>query len=225
MLGFRQLSPLSHDRRESSPASGAGNALGHSKPPRVPQTEDNGQPHWTTLAGRKAGDATAHEQQSRRGPRPGEELPGPPGSRWHRPGYGKRRDPCPPRPGRCRQDHHGRNPRRAAKPHERQRRGARRGPSPRRTRQAGQGVAGADRHRQPARRRCPRAHRGRLVTHVAGFYPCPRDPRDVIALTGLTEKKDQRTGTLPGGQVRRLDVARAVVGNPELVFLDEPTTG
>jgi len=64
-----------------------------------------------------------------------------------------------------------------------------------------------------------------LVTHVAGFYPHPRDPHEVIALTGLTEKKDQRTGTLPGGQVRRLDVARAVVGNPELIFLDEPTTG
>jgi ABC-2 type transport system ATP-binding protein len=64
-----------------------------------------------------------------------------------------------------------------------------------------------------------------LVTHVASFYPCPRDPNEVIALTGLTEKKDQRIGALSGGQVRRLDVARAVVGNPELIFLDEPTTG
>ena len=64
-----------------------------------------------------------------------------------------------------------------------------------------------------------------LVTHVASFYPCPRDPHEVIALTGLTDKKDKRVRTLSGGQVRRLDVARAVVGRPELIFLDEPTTG
>jgi len=64
-----------------------------------------------------------------------------------------------------------------------------------------------------------------LVSHVASCYPCPRDPREVIALTGLTEKKDKRIRTLSGGQARRLDVARAVVGRPELIFLDEPTTG
>jgi ABC-2 type transport system ATP-binding protein len=64
-----------------------------------------------------------------------------------------------------------------------------------------------------------------LVSHVAGFYPSPRDPQEVIALTGLTEKKNARIGTLSGGQARRLDVARAVVGRPELLFLDEPTTG
>jgi ABC-2 type transport system ATP-binding protein len=64
-----------------------------------------------------------------------------------------------------------------------------------------------------------------LVSHVAGFYPAPRDPQEVIALTGLTEKRHARIGTLSGGQARRLDVARAVVGRPELLFLDEPTTG
>jgi ABC-2 type transport system ATP-binding protein len=64
-----------------------------------------------------------------------------------------------------------------------------------------------------------------LVSHVAGFYPAPRDPQEVIALTGLTEKRHARIGTLSGGQARRLDVARAVVGSPELLFLDEPTTG
>jgi ABC-2 type transport system ATP-binding protein len=64
-----------------------------------------------------------------------------------------------------------------------------------------------------------------LVAHVASFYPCPRDPREVIALTGLTEKTNKRIRTLSGGQARRLDVARAIVGRPELIFLDEPTTG
>ena len=64
-----------------------------------------------------------------------------------------------------------------------------------------------------------------LVSHVAGFYPRPRDPREVIELTGLTEKRDHRAGTLSGGQARRLDVACAVAGGPELLFLDEPTTG
>jgi ABC-2 type transport system ATP-binding protein len=64
-----------------------------------------------------------------------------------------------------------------------------------------------------------------LVTHIAGFYPNPREPREVIDLTGLTAKANSRAGTLSGGQARRLDVACAVVGGPELLFLDEPTTG
>jgi ABC-2 type transport system ATP-binding protein len=64
-----------------------------------------------------------------------------------------------------------------------------------------------------------------LISHIAGFYPAPRGAAEVIELTGLTAKQHARIGTLSGGQARRLDVALAVVGRPELLFLDEPTTG
>jgi ABC-2 type transport system ATP-binding protein len=63
------------------------------------------------------------------------------------------------------------------------------------------------------------------VAHMAKAYPAPRDPAEVIALVGLEEKADTRAGRLSGGQQRRLDLALALVGDPELVFLDEPTTG
>jgi ABC-2 type transport system ATP-binding protein len=64
-----------------------------------------------------------------------------------------------------------------------------------------------------------------VVVHWAGFYPHPRDVDEVIALAGLTETQGTRVRALSGGQLRRLDFALALVGDPELVFLDEPTTG
>jgi ABC-2 type transport system ATP-binding protein len=59
----------------------------------------------------------------------------------------------------------------------------------------------------------------------AGYYAKPRDPDEVIDIVGLAEKADARVRTLSGGQQRRLDLGLALVGDPELVFLDEPTTG
>ena len=66
---------------------------------------------------------------------------------------------------------------------------------------------------------------GELVRHFARFYPAADDPAVVIERVGLTEKAGARTHTLSGGQKRRLDVALGIVGRPELLFLDEPTTG
>jgi ABC-2 type transport system ATP-binding protein len=64
-------------------------------------------------------------------------------------------------------------------------------------------------------------------THAvfAGYYAKPRDVDEVIALVGLSDKAGARVKTLSGGQKRRLDLGVALVGDPELVFLDEPTTG
>jgi ABC-2 type transport system ATP-binding protein len=63
------------------------------------------------------------------------------------------------------------------------------------------------------------------VAHIAGFYPHPRDVAETIALVGLDGNEDKRARHLSGGQRRRLDLALALVGDPELIFLDEPTTG
>jgi ABC-2 type transport system ATP-binding protein len=59
----------------------------------------------------------------------------------------------------------------------------------------------------------------------AGYYEKPRPPGDVLRLVGLEQKADAKTRTLSGGQQRRLDLGVALIGDPELIFLDEPTTG
>ncbi|MDT0464704.1 ABC transporter ATP-binding protein [Streptomyces gibsoniae] len=63
------------------------------------------------------------------------------------------------------------------------------------------------------------------VRHFARYYPRPRDPEKVIGQVGLQAKADSRIKGLSGGQRRRLDVALGVIGDPELLLLDEPTTG
>jgi len=63
------------------------------------------------------------------------------------------------------------------------------------------------------------------LRHWASFYPHPRDVEEVLALAGLMEKADVASRKLSGGQLRRLDFALALVGDAELIFLDEPTTG
>ena len=63
------------------------------------------------------------------------------------------------------------------------------------------------------------------LTLFAGFYSHPRPVDDVVVLVGLRDKRDERVGRLSGGQKRRVDVALGIVGDPDLVFLDEPTTG
>jgi ABC-2 type transport system ATP-binding protein len=63
------------------------------------------------------------------------------------------------------------------------------------------------------------------LRHWASFYPHPRAVEEVLQLVGLKDKADDRSRTLSGGQLRRLDFALALIGDPELIFLDEPTTG
>jgi ABC-2 type transport system ATP-binding protein len=66
---------------------------------------------------------------------------------------------------------------------------------------------------------------GEVVTRQSGYYRAPRPVEEVIDRVGLADKTGARVRTLSGGQRRRLDLALALVGDPELVFLDEPTTG
>lgn len=63
------------------------------------------------------------------------------------------------------------------------------------------------------------------LTRNAGYYPDPRPVEEVLELVGLTAKADDRVKSLSGGQQRRLDLGLGIVGNPSLLFLDEPTTG
>ncbi|MGA8498518.1 MAG: ABC transporter ATP-binding protein, partial [Xanthobacteraceae bacterium] len=64
-----------------------------------------------------------------------------------------------------------------------------------------------------------------VLSRNAGYYPNPRPVDEVIELIGLGEKADDRVKRLSGGQQRRLDVGLGIIGNPSLLFLDEPTTG
>lgn len=64
-----------------------------------------------------------------------------------------------------------------------------------------------------------------VLERNAGYYPSPRAPEEVIDLVGLSAKARSRVRTLSGGQMRRLDLGLGIVGNPEVLYLDEPTTG
>ena len=66
---------------------------------------------------------------------------------------------------------------------------------------------------------------GEVVRHFARYYPDAQDPDELIDRVGLTAKRNSRTGKLSGGQQRRLDVALGIIGRPDVLFLDEPTTG
>ncbi|GAB3110601.1 ABC transporter ATP-binding protein [Streptomyces calidiresistens] len=107
-----------------------------------------------------------------------------------------------------------------------------------RTRDAGEvRVLGTDPHRAGSRWRArigivaqqdsafPDLTVRETLRHFAGYYPSPRDPDEVLEAVGLAERGGARVPDLSGGQRRRLSVALGIIGDPELLFLDEPTTG
>ena len=133
----------------------------------------------------------------------------------------RRRGVRPARPERRRQDDDRRDPRGLPRPRRRRGRGARRGPPA--------GASRAWRERlgvvlQSSSLYANLTPRESLAL-FAGYYQRPRDVDEVIEIVGLEEKADARVRTLSGGQKRRLDLGLALVGDPELIFLDEPTTG
>jgi ABC-2 type transport system ATP-binding protein len=64
-----------------------------------------------------------------------------------------------------------------------------------------------------------------VLARNAGYYPSPRDPDEVVELVGLSQKARSRVKNLSGGQMRRLDLGLGIIGNPDVLYLDEPTTG
>ena len=138
----------------------------------------------------------------------------------HRPRGPGRRGLRVPRPERRREDHDGRDPRGlpAATPARSSVLGSTRRTPTRAWR-------GADRDRPAAVPDRPGAHRERDARAVRGLLPGAARRRGDDRLVGLEEKADVRAAISPGGQQRRLDVGLALIGDPELLFLDEPTTG
>ncbi len=71
----------------------------------------------------------------------------------------------------------------------------------------------------------PRLRAGEILELFASFYPSPLSVKEVLSAVNLSDRRDALTSELSGGQLRRLSVATALVGNPEILFLDEPSTG
>ena len=142
--------------------------------------------------------------------------------RGHRLHGRARRGLRPARAQRRRQDDDRRDPRGLPRAHRRRRRVLGFDPG-----RAAARAARAGRHRPPADRACTATSAcARRSRTGPGFYPTPRDVDEVIALAGLARQGRTRgRARCSGGQLRRLDFALALVGDPELIFLDEPTTG